>query len=84
MKIFLQYYLFFYYFGVRVHIYHNTYIGGVSGDICLIINDIGSESGSGLDFINGQTWLQRFYAVFDSGNSRVEFATTSYTDATTN
>ncbi|GBE77560.1 Polyporopepsin [Sparassis crispa] len=62
----------------------NTYIGGTSGDIYLVVNDIGTPSGEGLDFINGYTFLERFYSVFDTGNSRVGFATTSYTAATTN
>jgi len=62
----------------------NTDIGGVAGDIYLIVGDIGNDSGSGLDFINGQTWLERFYAVFDTANKRVGFATTTFTTATTN
>jgi cathepsin E len=62
----------------------NADIGGVSGDIYLVTNDIGSDTGSGLDFINGMTFLERFYAVFDTANKRVGFATTSFTSATTN
>ncbi len=62
----------------------NADIGGVAGDIYLIVNDIGTPSGEGLDFINGFTFLERFYSVFDTANSRVGFATTSFTDATTN
>ncbi|OAX36292.1 acid protease [Rhizopogon vinicolor AM-OR11-026] len=62
----------------------NTYIGGTSSYIYLVVNDLGTPSGEGLDFINGQMFLERFYAVFDTTNSRVGFATTSYTDATTN
>ncbi|KIY42838.1 acid protease [Fistulina hepatica ATCC 64428] len=62
----------------------NTDIGGTSSDIYLIIADMGSDSGDGLDFINGYTFLERFYSVFDTTNSRVGFATTAYTDATTN
>ncbi|KAI5986037.1 aspartic peptidase domain-containing protein [Pisolithus orientalis] len=62
----------------------NAYVGGSSSYVYLIVNDIGSKSGSGLDFINGQTFLERFYSVFDTTNSRVGFATTPYTDATTN
>ncbi|KAF9242658.1 acid protease [Melanogaster broomeanus] len=52
--------------------------------IYLITSDLGSQSGSGLDFINGFGWLQRFYSVFDTGNAQVGLATTSYTDAETN
>ncbi|KAG0695483.1 acid protease [Suillus ampliporus] len=62
----------------------NTDIGGSSNNIYLVIADIGSNSGSGLDFINGYSFLQRFYSVFDTTNHRVGFATTSYTDAVTN
>ncbi|KAG1885555.1 aspartic peptidase domain-containing protein [Suillus subluteus] len=62
----------------------NTNIGGSSTAIYLIVNDIGTNSGAGFDFINGYTFLERFYSVFDTTNSRVGFATTSYTDATTN
>ena len=62
----------------------NADIGGVAGDIYLIVGDIGTPSGEGLDFINGQTFLERFYAVFDTANQRVGLATTSFTDATTN
>jgi len=62
----------------------NADIGGVSGGIYLIVGNIGTPSGSGLDFINGQTFLERFYAVFDTTNQRVGLATTSFTGATTN
>jgi cathepsin E len=62
----------------------NSLIGGASGDIFLIVNSIGTPSGEGLDFINGQTFLERFYAVFDTTNKRVGLATTSFTSATTN
>ena len=62
----------------------NTAIGGVAGNIYLIVTDNGSNSGSGLDFIAGQTFLERFYTVYDTANQRVGFATTPYTDATTN
>ena len=50
----------------------------------LITADLGSNSGEGLDFINGYTFLERFYYVYDSANSQVGFATTSFTTATTN
>ncbi|KAG1834832.1 acid protease [Suillus variegatus] len=62
----------------------NTDIGGSSDSIYLIVNDIGTHSGSGLDFINGYSFLQRFYSVFDTTNHRVGFATTSSTSATSN
>lgn len=62
----------------------NTYIGGTSGNIYLIVADLGTPSGQGLDFINGYGFLERFYSVFDTGNKRVGLATTSFTHATTN
>lgn len=62
----------------------NTYIGGTTDAIYGIVNDLGTPSGEGLDFINGQTFIERFYSVFDTTNSQVGFATTEYTDATTN
>ncbi len=62
----------------------NTFIGGTSGSIYLVVNDIGSPTGSGLDFINGYTFLERFYSVYDTTNNRIGFATTPFTTATTN
>jgi cathepsin E len=62
----------------------NTDIGGTTGTIYLITNDLGSPSGEGFDFINGYGFLERFYSVFDTANKRVGFATTPFTDATTN
>ncbi|KAH9019265.1 hypothetical protein EDB85DRAFT_2075847 [Lactarius pseudohatsudake] len=62
----------------------NTFIGGASTRIYLVVNDIGSPSGEGFDFINGYVFLERFYSVFDTANKRVGFATTSFTTATTN
>ncbi|KAK0466333.1 aspartic peptidase A1 [Desarmillaria tabescens] len=62
----------------------NTAIGGSSSAVYLIVNDIGTNTGEGLDFINGYTFLERYYTIFDTANSRVGFAATSQTDATTN
>ncbi|KAI0785358.1 aspartic peptidase A1 [Irpex lacteus] len=62
----------------------NAAIGGASGDIFLIISDIGSNSGSGLDFINGMTWIERFYVALDTTNQKVGIANTPFTRATTN
>ena len=50
----------------------------------LIVGDIGTRTGQGLDFINGQTWLERFYTVFDTANSRIGFANTPFTNADSN
>ncbi|TCD68311.1 hypothetical protein EIP91_011170 [Steccherinum ochraceum] len=62
----------------------NTAIGGNANSVYLIVGDIGTPSGEGLDFINGQTFLERFYSVFDTANRRVGLAQTSFTHATTN
>ncbi|KAI0672030.1 family A1 protease [Trametes maxima] len=62
----------------------NSAIGGTDDAIYLVIADIGTPSGEGFDFIDGMTFLERFYYVFDVANSRVGFATTPFTHATTN
>ncbi|KAH9945544.1 acid protease [Amylocystis lapponica] len=62
----------------------NTDIGGTANDIYLIVADLGNNSGEGLDFINGYTFLQRYYSVFDTANKRVGFASTSHTTSTSN
>lgn len=62
----------------------NTDIGGDTDRIYLIVADIGSNSGTGLDFVNGYSFLQRFYSVYDSSNQQVGFATTSSTSAVSN
>ena len=62
----------------------NSTLGGNADAIYLIVSNLGTPSGQGLDFINGFGWLQRYYTVFDTGNSQLGFATTSYTDAETN
>lgn len=62
----------------------NTAIGGNTNSVYLIVGDIGTRSGSGLDFINGQTFLERFYSVFDTANNRVGIANTPFTRANTN
>ncbi|KDR84345.1 hypothetical protein GALMADRAFT_708895 [Galerina marginata CBS 339.88] len=62
----------------------NTLIGGSASAIYLIVGDLGIPSGSGLDFINGYGFLERFYSVFDTDNKRVGLATTSYTYSVVN
>jgi cathepsin E len=62
----------------------NTEIGGTASSIYLIINDIGTTSGQGLDFINGYTFLERFYVVLDTTHKAVGLANTPFTHATTN
>ncbi|KAG2068190.1 aspartic proteinase [Suillus decipiens] len=63
----------------------NTMIGGDQENaIYLIVHDIGTPFGSGLDFINGYVFMQRFYTAFDAETRRVGFARTPFTYATTN
>jgi cathepsin E len=62
----------------------NELINGTSHYVYLVINDIDAPSGQGLDFINGYTFLERFYAVFDTAQHRVGLATTAFTTATSN
>lgn len=62
----------------------NTEIGGKSDDIYLIVGDLGSNSGEGFDFVNGYSFLNRFYSVYDMTNQRVGLATTSQTNSTSN
>ncbi|KIP11123.1 hypothetical protein PHLGIDRAFT_64293 [Phlebiopsis gigantea 11061_1 CR5-6] len=62
----------------------NTAIGGTAGNVYLIVNSIGTPTGEGFDFINGMSFLERFYSVFDTTNKRVGFATTAATTSTSN
>jgi hypothetical protein len=78
----------------------NSQIGGDPDAIYLVVADVsrnivikssyltipqaGTPTGSGLDFINGFSFLQRFYSVYDTENSRVGFATTNFTTGLNN
>ncbi|KAF8899045.1 aspartic peptidase A1 [Infundibulicybe gibba] len=62
----------------------NAAIGGTADSIYLIVANIGTLTGEGLDFVNGYAFLERFYSVFDTTNKRVGLATTPFTHATTN
>jgi len=62
----------------------NSAIGGAADGIYLIVSDSGSNSGSGLDFLNGQAFLERFYSVFDTEHRQVGLAYTPHTFDTTN
>ena len=59
-------------------------IGGTSGNIYLVVTDIDANSGSGMDFILGQCFLERFYSEYDTANKRVGLANTPFTAATSN
>ncbi|KAJ3856567.1 aspartic peptidase domain-containing protein, partial [Lentinula lateritia] len=68
----------------------NTEIGGTADDIFLITASSGSNDASSIDCIMGQSFLQRTYSAFVTPNGNpdaagtVGFATTPFTDATTN
>ncbi|OCH91612.1 family A1 protease [Obba rivulosa] len=62
----------------------NSAIGGTDDNVYFIVNDIGTPTGSGEDFVLGMSWLERFYFVYDSGKTRVGFAITPFTKATSN
>ena len=49
-----------------------------------MFSQLGELSGPGLTFINGYTFLERFYSVYDTTNRQVGFATTENTLAMTN
>ncbi|KAK7468930.1 hypothetical protein VKT23_003425 [Stygiomarasmius scandens] len=62
----------------------NATLGGDANKIYCIVADLGNNSGTGLDFINGFAFLQRFYSVYDTSNNRVGIAETEFTNAETN
>ncbi|KAG2355950.1 aspartic peptidase A1 [Suillus spraguei] len=62
----------------------NERIGGGADDIYLVVKDLGTAIGEGLDFINGYVFFQRFYIVFDSGKHRVGFGRTLFTSVISN
>ncbi|KAG2072959.1 acid protease [Suillus decipiens] len=62
----------------------NYSINGGNNDIFLIVKALATPTGSGLDFVNGYPFLQRFYTVLDSGQGRVGFARTRNTGDNTN
>ncbi|KAH9944871.1 acid protease [Amylocystis lapponica] len=50
--------------------------GGEPGVQYGYVGPLGAFSGEGLDFIIGQKFMERFYAIFDTTNNRVGFAYT--------
>ena len=62
----------------------NNVIGGKRDSIYLVVQDIGQASQSGMGFICGMTFLERFYTVYDTGNSRLGLAATQFTNAIVN
>lgn len=61
----------------------NNLIGGDRNDIFLIVQDLGQASNL-FSFVNGYTFLERHYTVYDSVKKQVGFANTPFTHATTN
>ena len=50
---------------IRIHQrVFNTFIGGLTENIYLIVNSIGTPSGEGFDFVNGMAFIERFYSVY--------------------
>ena len=59
-----------------------TALANFSGNfLYLVVQDIGAHSGSGMDFICGMVFLERFYTIYDTGNSHLGLATTQFTIA---
>ncbi|TFK83046.1 aspartic peptidase A1 [Polyporus arcularius HHB13444] len=62
----------------------NEALGGTSDKIYLIVNDLGSMSEGGMEFINGMSFLERFYMVYDIAGGQAGLAYTQYTYADIN
>ncbi|KAG0704563.1 acid protease [Suillus ampliporus] len=60
----------------------NTAWGTPAGVQYGIVSNLGSNSGEGFDFIIGQKFMEKYYAVFDSDHNRVGFAYTNHTFST--
>ena len=59
----------------------NELIGGEKDAIYLIVNDIGPDLSKEMGFVAGMTFLERYYAVFDSRRHRVGLASTKFTNS---
>jgi hypothetical protein len=62
----------------------NEYVGGDADSTYSMVTDIGQVSGTGLDFINGYAFLERYYTVYDTTKQRIGFGRTPYTFANSN
>ncbi|KAI0816817.1 aspartic peptidase A1 [Trametes gibbosa] len=62
----------------------NAAVGGDPNIIYLVVGDIGTPSGDGFDFMEGKTWLEHFYTVFDTNNRRFGIVNTPSTASTIN
>ncbi|PIL28666.1 hypothetical protein GSI_08710 [Ganoderma sinense ZZ0214-1] len=59
----------------------NSLIGGSPNYVYLIVGNLGNVAGGSIAFINGMSFLERFYHVYDAGNNLAGFARTNYTYA---
>ncbi|KAG2365245.1 aspartic peptidase A1 [Suillus spraguei] len=62
----------------------NSVINANANDIFLVVRSLSTPSGTGVDFIIGYVFLQRFYTVLDAERFRVGFAPTRFTNAFVN
>jgi len=62
----------------------NERLGGDDDHVYLVLGDLGSSGSQGMAFIMGYAFLERFYTVYDSAESRIGFATTKYTQSESN
>ncbi|KAF8999441.1 family A1 protease [Cyathus striatus] len=57
----------------------NEAIGGSLEYIYLVVADLGQHTGSGMDFVIGYAFLERYYTVYDSSTGSVGFGMTPAT-----
>ncbi|KAJ6570655.1 family A1 protease [Mycena vulgaris] len=62
----------------------NTAIRGQSNQIYLVVADLGTEEGAGLDFVLGMVFLQRYYSAYDYDNGLIGLSETAFTGAISN
>ena len=62
----------------------NTDFDGTTDGIYLVVGDLGPSPVPGLDYILGLSFLERYYSVYDTFESRVGLAITRFTYADTN
>jgi hypothetical protein len=62
----------------------NSLIGGKRDSIYLVVGDIGSTGANSFGCVNGYSFLERHYSVFDTTKRRIGFATTQFTMADIN
>ncbi|KAJ1304931.1 hypothetical protein OPQ81_006064 [Rhizoctonia solani] len=63
----------------------NTALGGKVDGYYSVISALSDfEADTGSNFINGYVFFERFYTAYDASKFRIGFATTTFTNATTN